>query len=825
MVKGLRISATFRISIGLAFLGLSVFMASRAIGMGGKGSATVNEGRAALSEAIALHVSREIARGEVDALLPGFEMLVQRNPGLLSLGLRRDGELIVEAGNHAGNWRADESPNGQIFVPIALQDRHWGDVELRFQPASTAGFMGFVLSPSTLQAAFVISMVILLYSIYLTRMLRHLDPSRVIPDRVRAALDTFAEGLLVLDRDCRIVLANRAFAETIDGSDIDLHGKPVGDFPWCTQEGELPWVDTLSDGRARTGRMVDLQTSERNKSTYMVNASPIYADNGDLQGVLASFDDVTLNEQRKRELERTLRVLGESREKIRKQNVELKILATRDPLTGCMNRRSFFESIEKVWEECQSNNSPLATIMVDVDHFKSVNDNHGHSVGDEVLRCVGKSLVALEESGAMPCRYGGEEFCITLEGLDEESAREFAEDIRTVVEASRPAGIKVTASLGIAMATHEAEEFKEVLEQADQALYVAKRRGRNRVVCRSEVAEDELHPADTEIAERCEPKRFPKSRSGIPFHAVSALTSALSFRDATTAEHSRRVADLCVRVADSLMSVRDQYILETAALLHDIGKIGTPDSVLLKPGPLNSEERDVMSHHDFIGLEIIKTTFDNDELLENIANHYAWYGGHPLLKEMPKGEKIPLGARILAICDAYDAMVTDRVYRKGQSSEAAFEELRRCAGEQFDPKLVELFITTVRRLKPINELGVDADECMNVSKPVSLQIGVLMEGMTQALEDRDTESVRAHAEQLSAAATESRLMNIVSIANELKEMAVEDSEAEELVEIAMTLLDLCRATQREYLAVDEETRRIREEMAARQFRDASGDSN
>lgn len=807
-------SASLRLAIGLAFLGVSVFLAAQSLGLGQDEMSVSCKGRAALSETVALYASTEVTRGTITPLKKQFQKIVNRNDDVLSIGLRRGDRLLASTSEHADNWSNEENVDGQIFVPINVHKTHWGRVELCFVPHYSPGVWGFVASRPFLHFLFVMVAAIVLYSIYLRQMLSHLDPSRVIPDRVRSALDTFAEGLLVIDRNERVVLANQSFCNTVGFSTEDLQGRSASDFPWNPAEkASLPWVDALGDGTTRTGRMVDLQVNEHKKITYMVNASPIFSDNGDLQGVLASFDDVTLHEQRKQELERTLRVLGESREKIRKQNEKLRVLATRDPLTGCLNRRAFFEEVQKVWGTLGVGGKTVACIMVDVDHFKSVNDNYGHAAGDEVLRSVGKTLVELESVNALPCRYGGEEFCVMIEDYTEEMAREFAEEIRSVIEVSKPAGIDITASLGVAVPNGVNDNFEEVLERADQGLYVAKRRGRNRVICWSDFEESELESSKEANSSRPDDNQAGESsRSSIPFHAVTALISALSYRDASTAEHSRRVADLCVQLGSKLMTVRDQYVLETAALLHDIGKVGTPDSILLKPGPLDEDEREVMSHHDMIGIEIVRTTFDDDDLIDIVSNHFAWYGGNPRTPGMPTGNEIPLGARILSICDTYDAIVSDRVYRPGASHDAAFAELRRCAGQQFDPQLVEQFIDCV-----IQSHQYKTKDVANVSKRSALQIGLIMEQMTVALETGNTNEVQRQARCLYEAAADSKLDEIAEIASELTELTVDDAEVDDMLNVATTLLDLCRMTQHAYVGVGAESRRQREQMAKRPF--------
>jgi response regulator RpfG family c-di-GMP phosphodiesterase len=249
----------------------------------------------------------------------------------------------------------------------------------------------------------------------------------------------------------------------------------------------------------------------------------------------------------------------------------------------------------------------------------------------------------------------------------------------------------VTASVGVSALSLQAREPAELLEQADQALYAAKRAGRNRWA-----RWDQLPALPAREPSRAgHPAAAPWMGTSVPYPAVSVLFTALSHRHAETAAHSRRVADLCAAVGQGLLPPTRSYILEVAALLHDVGKLSVPDAVLLKPGPLNDEEREVFRLQERHGEAIIMEAFNCEELNLIVRNYRAWYGGNPAYPELPVGTAIPITARLLAIADAYDAMMSDRVYCKGRSREEAFAELRRCAGLQFDPELVERFISIV----------------------------------------------------------------------------------------------------------------------------------
>jgi hypothetical protein len=236
-------------------------------------------------------------------------------------------------------------------------------------------------------------------------------------------------------------------------------------------------------------------------------------------------------------------------------------------------------------------------------------------------------------------------------------------------------------------------------------------------------------------------------------------------------------------------------VLETAALLHDIGKIGVPDSILLKPGPLTEDEWQVMRRNQRIGVEIVKTSFASEPLAEIIGHYELPYGGDQQAAQRPRGADIPLGARILAIADAYDAMVTDRAYRSGRGREEAFAELRRCAGTQFDPNLVEQFITAVH-VRHFQPAPLAAGR---VPKQTAMNIGLQIEHLATALENHDLAGLQALAGRLHETARKHSIHEIAAKAAELEAVSPSDDDLTAALELANELIGLCRQTQTSYI--------------------------
>jgi diguanylate cyclase (GGDEF)-like protein/PAS domain S-box-containing protein/putative nucleotidyltransferase with HDIG domain len=799
----MRISITGRICFSLACLLVSALLVADSLGLAPDKDKAVLDGRRKFCESVAINCSLLAADGDIRKIQASLEAVVARNSDIITAGLRRaDNELIAQVGDHAAQWQNNESQIStatHIFVPITAKNQRWGVIEFRFADVAGTGWIAFLSQPKIRFAVFVGAFSMLIYFFFLKRALAALDPSKVVPQRVRAALDTLASGLLVLDNQDRIVLANKAFARTVGVEPENLQGRRAVDLPWIRDQedalDQLPWK--ITDGESsRTSVPLSMRLSEENSKSFIVNAAPIVNDKGQHQGILASFDDVTALEEQRADLETMLDELRSSRKRIEKQNRELQILATRDPLTGCLNRRAFFERFEREWNNARRYDLQLSCIMVDVDHFKSVNDDHGHAFGDMVLKKVATTLDATARDTDVICRYGGEEFCVLLPNIELPSAVAAAERFRVAIEEMQFKKRTVTASLGVSAVSLGAKDVQHMIEQADKCLYVAKRNGRNQVA----VWDDSMQQLefDESAISKTAPPADQDGAVDIPFHAVTALLSALAYRDTSTAAHSTRVADLCVALARGQMSARETYVLETAALMHDIGKIGVPDSILLKPGPLTEGEWKEMNRHDRIGVEIIRSSFNSSELSDVVGNHHAFFNGKSRNPSLPSGEDIPLGARILAICDAYDAMVSDRVYRKGRTPGETFAELKRCAGIQFDPKQVALFTEIMQ-----TRLATQTTDTPAIAKETALQIGIQIEQLAKALDHQDLAGMATLAARLEAMARRNNVEPIAQVAAQLRQEAANDPDLRDLIKLAHELLDLCRATRRAYLPSNE----------------------
>ncbi|MBI5104936.1 MAG: diguanylate cyclase [Solirubrobacterales bacterium] len=329
--------------------------------------------------------------------------------------------------------------------------------------------------------------------------------------------------------------------------------------------------------------------------------------------------------------------------------------ALMDGLTGLGNRRALHRDLQAALRRPDDR----VLVLFDLDGFKAYNDTFGHPAGDALLARLGHRLAATLGGRGRAYRMGGDEFCALLRGGDAEVQRAAA----ALVEHGE--GFAVTASHG-AVALRDVEDVAGALRAADQRMYAAKGR------------------------------RGPTS---LERQARDVLLSAMAERDGALGEQLRDVADLALAVGRRMaLDAEALDVLSRAAELHDIGKVAVPDAVLLKPGTLTEDELAFVRRHTVMGERILGAAPALRPVARLVrSSHERWDGaGYP---DGLAGEAIPLGARIVAVCDAYDAMTTDRPHRRAVGMDEALAELRRCAGTQFDPAVVAHFCAVAEGIR------------------------------------------------------------------------------------------------------------------------------
>ncbi len=309
------LSVKFRVVSGMVGLLISLIFLALYLGIIPDRIGAVREGRASLAEAVAVHCAALVMRSDFQHLEADLDLIVKRNPGLHSLALRRtDGRSLISIGDHEGLWQPMEAKftkANQIRVPISDGRQKWGQLELRFEPLRGEGFKGMLQIPWVQIGLFLGLGCFVAFYLYLGRVLRQLDPSQAIPGRVRAALDTMAEGLLVVDPKEQIVLANKSFADMFEKSPEKFLGHKAGELPWIDTEGNKiekenrPWIQALEQGELQTNKMLRLQISDDEWRTFNVNCAPVMGSADKCAGVLISFDDVTLLEKKEIELRKS----------------------------------------------------------------------------------------------------------------------------------------------------------------------------------------------------------------------------------------------------------------------------------------------------------------------------------------------------------------------------------------------------------------------------------------------------------------------------------------------------------------------------------------
>ncbi|MCE5328231.1 MAG: diguanylate cyclase [Planctomycetaceae bacterium] len=413
-----------------------------------------------------------------------------------------------------------------------------------------------------------------------------------------------------------------------------------------------------------------------------------------------------------------------------------------DALTGLANRRRFDEMLQTSFQQARRYNRPLTAVVIDIDFFKAVNDAGGHPAGDEMIRRVGAAIMAACRKADLPARFGGDEFAILLPESAASDAVPVAERIRKAVAdlviTAANVELRATCSIGIAdLHSGEIESPSALLSMADRALYAAKELGRNRYVLSQDL--DSIRWPDM-APDRLKVNSLSKKLAGLDTHfkdlfvsAVEEVIETLEQRNPHMADHAHRVRHLAVLVARE-MELPDRLIkhLSGAAILHDIGMLAMPDSVLLCNGGLNEQQWQIMQRHPQIGARIMEGMEFLEQEIPTVRYHHEHFDGTGYPEGLV-GAQIPLSARILAVADSFEAMTSPRAFRGPRTPQDAVEEIKAKSGSQFDPIVVESFVALAERLSPAVLLNTQRQKhTWRIKEDLQTQLEAQLQSQTTA---------------------------------------------------------------------------------------------
>ena len=361
----------------------------------------------------------------------------------------------------------------------------------------------------------------------------------------------------------------------------------------------------------------------------------------------------------------------------------LQKVATTDSLTGLFNHRHFHERLEEEVARAERHRQTLGLIALDIDDFKSVNDNYGHAKGDEVLQQIAKVVGDRLDGGGLAFRVGGDEFSIIVSSTGTGDALAIAEALRAAIEGEQFDLLdRLTVSVGLAVYPENAAEKNELARAADFAMYRSKGDGKNRTT---------LYDPSLEAP----PRQQRRAREREEYmNAVLAVAAAIGARSQAIYQHCQNVSRCAVAIAQHLgLSQTQIEVVRIGGLLHDAGKIGVPDEVLSKPGALNEEEWTMIHGHTNKGRSILGYGIPKP-VVDTVMYHHEQPDGEGYPEGL-KGDEIPFSARIVRVADVFDSLTADQPYRRAFTLQEALAKLNEGRGTKFDEDAVDALVALV----------------------------------------------------------------------------------------------------------------------------------
>ncbi len=521
--------------------------------------------------------------------------------------------------------------------------------------------------------------------------------------KFRVVVNCTADGFWIVDMEGKFIDVNPAICRMLGYSREEMLKMKIPD---------IEAIERTEDVVRHIQRIQDLgadrfETKHRGKDGKIIDVEMTtnFMRTSEGSGRIFSFvRDISERKQARERLERLNKEILES-------NKRLEQLAVKDSHTGLYNHRYLEEIIEVEFDRAKRYGNPFSVIMIDIDYFKSINDVYGHHFGDMVLKQIAEQLKKGLRRYDVVIRYGGEEFVILSPLTDRSTALILAQRILETINLHNFGDRKHTVKLKLSIAVAAYPEDRIVkginlIELADQMLNRAKESGGNRVYSFLDRKKGRIK-ALIKNGRESNGVRFLKDKIGklnkrasqSLIEAIFAFAKTIELKDKHTGRHVEMTVKYATEVAKRLgLSGEEIENIREASILHDLGKIGISERILLKKSKLTKEEFDEIKKHPQIGVDIIRPLHFLHDIIPLILYHHEWWDGKGYPAGL-KGEDIPIGARIIAVADVYQALISSRPYRKAYAHDKALKIIKESSGTHFDPKVVNTFLEVIKKKK------------------------------------------------------------------------------------------------------------------------------
>jgi len=512
------------------------------------------------------------------------------------------------------------------------------------------------------------------------------------------------DGISILDKDYNIIRVNPAM-EKWYAHNMPLVGKKCYEAYHCrsTQCEICPSRDTLNTGKA-AHEVVQKTGQGGEKAGYMDLYSFPLIDSviGKMNGVIEYTRDITKRKRAENDLRK-------ANQDLLALNKKLNQLSLRDLHTGLYNHKYLAQIIDAEFHRSKKFGNPMAVIMLDVDYFKSINDTYGHQFGDMVLKQLASQLKKAIRQYDVVVRYGGEEFIVISPGTDRTQALVLAEKILDVVSlynfGNKTTAVRLKVSLAVTSYPEDiVASAMDLVKISEQIIAKVKNEGGNRIYSSMDNGSARKHAkrygkgGHVDVLQKRLEKLHKETNENL-MESIFAFAKTIEVKDHYTGEHVEKTVKYATDIAKTLgLPPSEIEMVRQAAMLHDLGKIGISENILAKKAKLTKNEINEIRKHPNIAADILRPIHVLNAIVPFILHHHERWDGKGYPTKL-KGEEIPLGARIVAIADVYQALISNRSYRKAFSKTKALNIIKEGSGTQFDPRIVKAFLSTVEKEK------------------------------------------------------------------------------------------------------------------------------